>query len=116
MRSTRLGMGRGRGTGYKNLAKTDPKIHSNSAKGRKTYCNPIGNRMEKEAEHLQGGLADNIHSSNFAQKQIEKGTKIEMEHTNDPKIAREIAKDHLMENDHYYDHLEEMEKKYSPKA
>jgi hypothetical protein len=32
-----------------------------------------------------------------------------MEHTNDPKIALEIAMDHLMENPNYYDYLEQME-------
>lgn len=33
-----------------------------------------------------------------------------MKHTDDPKIAEEIAKDHLSEMDDYYDRLEKIEK------
>ena len=33
---------------------------------------------------------------------ILKGAKVEMEHTTDPKIAVEIAMDHLMEDPKYY--------------
>ena len=44
-------------------------------------------------------------------KQIEKGILVEMEHTNDKKIATEIAKDHVLgEKEDYYDRLEIMEK------
>lgn len=43
--------------------------------------------------------------------QIEKGMKVEKEHTSDEKLAREIALDHLLEMPDYYDKLEEMEKK-----
>lgn len=43
--------------------------------------------------------------------QVERGTKVEMEHTNDKWVARKIALDHLQENLHYYDYLEKMEKK-----
>ena len=35
----------------------------------------------------------------------------EREHTNNPQIALEIAKDHLAEGDDYYDRLEDMEDK-----
>ena len=63
-------------------------------------------------EFILGGLADGKRCSEFPQDQLKKGIKVEMEHTNDPKIAREIAKDHLTEDPKYYDHLEEMEKKY----
>lgn len=39
-----------------------------------------------------------------------KGTKVELEHTTDKRIAREIALDHLGEMLDYYDRLEKMEK------
>jgi DNA-directed RNA polymerase subunit RPC12/RpoP len=37
--------------------------------------------------------------------QIKKGIEVEMEHTDDPKIALKIAMDHIKENPNYYDKL-----------
>jgi hypothetical protein len=42
--------------------------------------------------------------------QIEKGMKVELEHTSDLDEARDIALDHLVEFPDYYDRLEKMEK------
>lgn len=72
-------------------------------------------------EKIIGGLADNKtledickkHGSKCEdiQKQLDKGIEFEKkEHTSDPKIAEEIAKDHLWEDPIYYDKLEKMEK------
>lgn len=47
----------------------------------------------------------------YYQQQLERGTKVEMEHTTDPKIARQIAKDHLAESPDYYVELTKMERK-----
>lgn len=44
-------------------------------------------------------------------KQIAIGTKIEMEHTSNPAVARKIAIDHLREFPDYYSHLIPMERK-----
>jgi len=44
-------------------------------------------------------------------KQLEKGTKVEKEHTSNKKIAREIASDHVGELPDYYDRLDKIEKK-----
>lgn len=73
-----------------------------------------------EQEEIEGGLADDKSVKDIAKKhnvnikdivaQIEKGTKIEMEHTDDPKKAKEIAMDHEMEHPYYYSALEDMEK------
>jgi Protein of unknown function (DUF5661) len=41
--------------------------------------------------------------------ELAKGTKVEMEHTTDPKVAREIALDHLSEKIDYYDKLKQVE-------
>jgi hypothetical protein len=38
-------------------------------------------------------------------QQLKKGIGVEMEHTNHPTVAREIAMDHLAENPYYYDEL-----------
>lgn len=42
--------------------------------------------------------------------QLSLGTKVEMEHTNDTKVARKIALDHLKEFPDYYTRLLKMEK------
>lgn len=73
-------------------------------------------RREKTASDLvEGGKADNKPDSDFPQAQINKGKKIEREHTKNPGLAKEIAKDHLTEDKKYYDHLKEMEDKYVEK-
>jgi len=44
------------------------------------------------------------------EKEIDRGTKVESEHTSDPKVAREIASDHVAEDLHYYEKLATVEK------
>ena len=68
---------------------------------------------------VKGGLADNKTIEDIARKHsqfvgtmknaLEKGMKVEREHTNNHKIAQEIALDHLFEDPDYYDKLENME-------
>ena len=43
--------------------------------------------------------------------QLALGIQVELEHTDDPREAREIALDHLMELPDYYSRLAKMEKK-----
>lgn len=69
----------------------------------------------KRADLIKGGIADKSDYSKFRQDQLRKGIKVEMEHTNDPKIAKEIAGDHLKEYPKYYDALHKMEKKLDTK-
>lgn len=45
----------------------------------------------------------------FNKNQLEIGTKIELEHTNSPEIAKRIAKDHLEESPRYYTELVKLE-------
>lgn len=74
-------------------------------------------RQEKKAEDLvEGGKADGKPDSAFPQDQLRKGMKVEREHTKNPQLAKEIAKDHLKENSRYYDHLQKMEKELDKKA
>jgi hypothetical protein len=62
-------------------------------------------------DRIKGGLADKKKPSDFDQKQLADGVKVEMEHTSNPLIAKEIAMDHLTEDKLYYKKLELMEKK-----
>lgn len=64
---------------------------------------------EDDDDILSGGLADDIPTDEFDLEQILKGLGVEREHTNNPQIALEITKDHLAEDDEYYDFLEDME-------
>ena len=66
-------------------------------------------------DKVPGGLADKKKPSDFDAKALAKGVKVEMEHTDDPALAREIAMDHLTEHADYYDALEVMEKKLEQK-
>lgn len=59
---------------------------------------------------LIGGKADELRPEDFDPIALAKGTAVEMEHTNDPAIAREIAMDHLAEDPDYYEYLEAMER------
>lgn len=62
-------------------------------------------------EYLKGGKADGMPDKDFDQKELKKGTKHERaEHTKNKTIAKEIAKDHIVEDPKYYDHLEKVEK------
>ena len=70
----------------------------------------------KYEDKLPGGLADKKTPEDFSAEQVEKGVKVEMEHTDDPELAREIAMDHLTEDSEYYDHLAEMEQKFEQKV
>lgn len=72
-------------------------------------------------DQIEGGKADNDTVDSIAKKwdvptgDIEKeladGIGVEREHTDDPKKAREIALDHLIELPDYYTRLDDMEKK-----
>jgi hypothetical protein len=60
-------------------------------------------------DRLPGGLADKKSPKDFDPKQLQKGIKVEREHTDDPTLAQEIAMDHLQEDPRYYDKLETIE-------
>ncbi len=78
---------------------------------RKSAAHPFGPGLaaEKWQESLPGGLAKEP-PEGVDPKQVDKGLKVEREHTDDPAIAREIVYDHLTEDPRYYDKLESIEK------
>lgn len=55
------------------------------------------------------GRHSDVPDDEFDKEQLAKGIKVEKEHTDDPDIAKEIAKDHLTELKDYYTRLEKME-------
>lgn len=59
--------------------------------------------MKKDVLH--GGVADKMSASQFNKDQLRKGIVVEMEHTDNPLIAEEIAMDHLAEDPQYYSKL-----------
>ncbi|MFN3152916.1 DUF5661 family protein [Bremerella sp.] len=72
---------------------------------------------EKEAkDQVPGGKANNKPDIAFPADEIQQGQKVEMEHTDSPAMAKEIAKDHLTESTEYYDELAKMEDKMAQDA
>lgn len=65
--------------------------------------------LQEWKDEISGGLADLCKPEDFDPRQVKMGTKVEMEHTDDPKKAMEIALDHLKENPKYYDDLKKIE-------
>lgn len=83
----------------------------------------------KKEEKLEGGVADNKTLKDIAKKhdkkgyyhvddmvsslktQLNKGIKVELEHTKNKTKAKEIAMDHLWEDPNYYDKLKKIETK-----
>jgi hypothetical protein len=61
-------------------------------------------------DRLKGGKADKCNPDDFDPRELNKGRKHEKEHTKNKHIATEIAMDHLVEDSHYYDKLDRMEK------
>jgi hypothetical protein len=64
--------------------------------------------FDKNIDRVPGGAADYFSpvDPSFEQQQVERGILVELEHTNDPEIAVEIALDHLVEDRDYYTKLE----------
>lgn len=84
--------------------------------------NSLKTRFQQIKEELiKGGIGDGKTLRDIAKKhnvelstiedQFKMGEKVEMEHTTDIKVAREIARDHLTEDPQYYTKLATIEKK-----
>jgi hypothetical protein len=56
-------------------------------------------------ERIPGGRAAGRHPRQFDPRELARGTEVELEHTYDRGIAREIAMDHLAEDPRYYQKL-----------
>lgn len=62
-------------------------------------------------ERIPGGLAKGKSPQDFDSRSLDKGIEVELEHTPDRDVAREISMDHLTEDSKYYEKLEKVEKK-----
>lgn len=119
------------------MKETKKKVESQEATGASSagqYSAPLFTKEEtKEANKLKGGLSDGMTLMDIAKKhskdkmaktqsperikkmyqhlskQLEKGLKIETEHTKDKSKAREIVMDHLAEDPNYYTKLKKLE-------
>jgi len=69
-----------------------------------------------KSEAIPGGLSSGKNPTDFDPEQLAAGIKVEMEHTDDPDVAREIAMDHLVEDSSYYRKLSVMESKAQPSS
>lgn len=61
-----------------------------------------GQSQGQPQDLIPGGLGDDKTNKDFDSKQLDKGREIEMEHTDNPQMAEEIARDHLTEVPNYY--------------
>lgn len=75
----------------------------------KSYLKRLNEEEKKEVYTV--GKHNGVPDSEFDPKELEMGIKVEMEHTDDPFIAKCIAKDHLSEPglSDYYTRLKKME-------
>jgi hypothetical protein len=76
--------------------------------------NIINKYIQEDTECVNTtGLADeeNVKSGDVDQKELAMGIEVEKEHTKDPALAKQIALDHLSEDDldTYYTNLKNME-------
>ena len=82
------------------------------------YYNKINRIWNENEEAIEGGLADNKtildicakHSCSLKEllQELLTGLEVELEHTDDEKVAYEIALDHLYEDKDYYTNLNQI--------
>lgn len=72
------------------------------------------NKLRPIKELIKGGIADGMSDELFDSVELEKGIKVELEHTDDEMIAKEIAKDHLAEDSEYYKKLSKIHIEKNP--
>lgn len=75
--------------------------------GKCVNCGECNSLLKSRKEEIPGGLADGKDPKEFDSEQLAIGTGVETEHTDDPKVAMEIAMDHLVEDPNYYKKLAE---------
>lgn len=59
---------------------------------------------------LPGGKGDDLPDDKFDKAQLDAGIAVELEHTKNHTLAKEIAKDHLSEDPDYYKKLKTIHK------
>jgi hypothetical protein len=105
--------------GLENLRRKNPEKAKNVLDARNKVSSELFKRRMRSAakdagfkrlplgeDKIPGGKGDEKPDSDFCPVQLGMGIKVEMEHTKDPAIAKEIAKDHLSEDPEYYTKLQ----------
>ena len=85
-----------------------PTVREEVLKGGKSDGKTLEDIAKK---HDKKGYYDVKDMVSSLQKQLNKGVKVEMEHTDNKNRAKEIAMDHLWEDPNYYDKLKKVETK-----
>ncbi|MEM2159475.1 MAG: DUF5661 family protein [Candidatus Nitrosotenuis sp.] len=75
-------------------------------------ANELDNLSDEEIKIILKDIGKNDFKpdSDFDPKELERGIKVEMEHTNSVLVAKLICKDHLAERPDYYSRLEKVER------
>lgn len=71
------------------------------------YKNYFLKSLGLQEDQIPGGVGDDTNSVQVDPEQLEMGIKVEMEHTYDRDLAKEIALDHLTEDPQYYSRLKD---------
>lgn len=71
-----------------------------------THKTGENNRVEEDRTQMKKGDDDKEDEDDEKGKRLEQGVKVEMEHTDDERVAEKIARDHLAEDPKYYKKLE----------
>jgi len=74
------------------------------------YMNKLQDSADEPDKPLIVGKHNDVPDEKFSAKELKMGIEVEKEHTDDPIIAKAIAKDHLAECANYYTRLAKMEK------
>ena len=88
----------------------DKAVLPNDSQRIKQLVDEASAEMDKENyDAVPGGLADGIPDFVFDSMELARGIEVELEHTTDINVAKDIAKDHLLEDRNYYKKLEVVE-------
>jgi len=74
------------------------------------YLNELNEYDNLDIDSILGPGKSSTFTGEYDPEELKIGIEIEKEHTNNPKIAERIAKDHLSEIPDYYTRLIKMEK------
>lgn len=77
-------------------------------------CNSEEEEVEYKGKTITIGKHDDTTDAHYDPHELAMGVEAELEHTNDKRTAKNIAKDHLSELPDYYSRLKKME--YSTKG
>jgi len=85
-------------------------LWKNTSGGQHPYRPRAGSTVIQKGERIPGGLAEGRPDSDFDAEQLAAGVEVELEHSDDREVAKEIAKDHLTEDKDYYRKLKQIHK------